>query len=277
MIPARVGSSLQYYHWLHKFPNLRNPQTFNEKLLWLKIYDHNPDYIPLVDKYEVKRIIGKKIGEGHIIPTLGIWDSVDAIGFDSLPNQFVLKCTHDSGSALICKDKSIFDVVAAQGKLSSHLKRNFYYYGYEWPYKYVKPRIIAEKYLQDKSGELRDYKFFCFSGKVKLFKIDFDRFLKHRANYYDAASKQILPFGEVVCPPDYGKTLEMPEGLDQMIDLAGKLSTGYPFLRVDFYSVDSCIYFGELTFFPASGIGRFTSEEWDYKMGSWIELPEKRI
>lgn len=277
MIPAKVGINLQYYYWFHKFLNLRNPQTFNEKLLWLKLYDHNPNYISLVDKYEVKKIVGKKIGEEYIIPTLGVWNSVDDIDFDSLPNQFVLKCTHDAGSVVICKDKKIFDVETAKAKLFNRLKINFYYYGYEWPYKHVRPRVIAEKYLQDKSGELRDYKFFCFGGKARLFKIDFDRFLKHRANYYDVASKQILPFGEVVCPPDYDKALEMPEGLDQMIDFAEKLSTGYSFLRVDFYSVDNSIYFGELTFYPASGIGRFTSKEWDHKIGGWIELPETRI
>ena len=155
------------------------------------------------------------------------------------------------------------------------MKKNYYTLGREWPYKDVRPRIIAEKYMADKNGEApRDYKFFSFNGVVKCFKIDFDRFSNHRANYYDR-ERNLLHFGEVVCPPDFTKQLEMPETLSQMIEIAEKLSKNIPFARIDFYDIDNQIYFGEITFYPAAGFGSFVPEEWDYRLGEWISLPEK--
>ena len=163
--------------------NLKNPKTFNEKLQWLKLYNRKPEYTLMVDKYEVKGYIAEQIGEEYVIPTLGVWDNFDDIDFDSLPNQFVLKCTHDSGGLVICKDKSNLDITKAREKINKALTRRFYYFGREWPYKNVKPRIIAEKYMVDKTvDELRDYKFFCFGGVCKCLKVDFDRFIEHHAN-----------------------------------------------------------------------------------------------
>lgn len=254
--------------------DLKNPQTFNEKLQWLKLNDRKTEYTTMVDKYEVKKYIAEKIGEEYIIPTLGVWDNFDDIDFDLLPNQFVLKCTHDSGGLVICKDKSKLDIAKAREKINKALTRRFYYFGREWPYKAVKPRIIAEKYMVDESvSELRDYKFFCFGGVCKCLKVDFDRFIEHRANYYDPQGN-LLDLGEKICPPNKEKVIVLPDNKEKMLQLAEKLSTNIPFLRVDFYDVNGKIYFGELTFFPASGWGEFTDEKWDYKLGKWIKLPD---
>lgn len=255
--------------------DLKNPQTFNEKLQWLKLNNRKPEYSIMVDKYEVKKYIAEKIGEEYVIPTLGVWDNFDDIDFDLLPNQFVLKCTHDSGGLVICKDKSKLDIAKAREKINKALTRRFYYFGREWPYKAVKPRIIAEKYMVDESvSELRDYKFFCFGGVCKCLKVDFDRFIEHRANYYDPQGN-LLDLGEKICPPNKEKVIVLPDNKEKMLHLAEKLSANIPFLRVDFYDVNGKIYFGELTFFPASGWGEFTDEKWDYKLGEWIKLPNK--
>lgn len=259
-----------------KKPNLKEPKTFNEKLQWLKLYNRDPEYCKLVDKYEVKEYIADTIGAQYIIPTLGIWENFDEIDFNLLPNQFVLKCTHDSGSVVICRDKATFDTKSAKEKIDRKMKMNLFWHGREWPYKNLKPRIIAEQYMEDpKTAELRDYKFFCFNGEVKCFKIDYDRFKDHRANYY-APNGELLKFGESVFPPDFERIVELPKSKEKMITLAQQLSAQHPFLRVDFYEIDGQIYFGELTFFPASGFGPFEPEEWDYKLGEWIHLPERR-
>lgn len=276
LISDKAYLKYMYRAHLGKKLDLKNPKTFNEKLQWLKLYNRNPRYVDLVDKYEVKRIVAEEIGEEHIIPTLGVWERFEDIDFDTLPNQFVLKCTHDSGSVVICRDKSTFDMEKAREKLARKLKSNLFWHGREWPYKNVKPRILAEKYMEDKSlGELRDYKFFCFGGKVKCFKIDYDRFLEHRANYY-RPDCGLLRFGEAVCPPDFERKISFPDSLEKMVELAEKLSCGQPFLRVDFYDVNGQLYFGELTFFPASGFGPFVPEEWDLTLGEWIDLPESK-
>ena len=156
--------------------HLENPQTFNEKLQWLKLYDHNPEYTKMVDKYEAKKYVADLIGEEYIIPTLGVWGSFEEIDFDALPNQFVLKCTHDSGGLVICRDKSKLYKNKARKKITRSLQQNFYYRSREWPYKNVKPRIIAEAYMEDtETEELRDYKFFCFGGNVKALFVAKDR------------------------------------------------------------------------------------------------------
>lgn len=273
-LPDDKYLKLSFRATMGKKLNLNAPQTFNEKLQWLKLHDRKPVYTQMVDKYEVKKYVADTIGEEYIIPTLGVWDKFEDIDFDSLPNQFVLKCTHDSGGLVICTDKSKFDYKSAKKKINKCLKRNYYYLNREWPYKNVKPRIIAEKYMVDESGyELKDYKLFCFGGKVKCYKIDFNRFIEHHANYYDVNGK-LLEFGELICAPNYDKELEQPLNIKEMVHLAEELSSGNCFLRVDFYEVDNKIYFGELTFFPASGFGKFVPDEWDYKLGEWIRLPE---
>lgn len=273
LLSDKVFLSLQFSFFFGYKLNLKSPQTFNEKLQWLKLYNRNSQYTSMVDKYIGKQFVSRVIGEQFTIPTFGVWDRFEDIDFDFLPNQFVLKCTHDSGCVVICKNKKDFDKAAAKQKLEKSLARSFYYYSREWPYKGVPRKIIAEKYMEDKTfHELRDYKFFCFGGQVKCFKVDFDRFIDHHANYFDRDGN-LLKFGEVVCPPVYDRKIELPKTLKKMIELAEKLSTGIPFLRVDFYEVNGKIYFGELTFFPASGLGEFIPQEWDLKLGEWITLP----
>lgn len=255
--------------------NLRTPRTFNEKLQWLKLYNRKPEYTQMVDKHAVKEYVAKLIGEEYIIPTLGVWDRVEDIDFESLPDQFVLKTTHGGGGGgvVVCKDKSNFDYEAAKIKLQQSMNSDIYRNFREWPYKNVPRRIIAEKFMVDESGvELKDYKFFCFNGEVKCFKVDFDRFIAHRANYYDR-NACLMPFGEVDCGPDFSRQIELPDNLKEMRCVAEKVAVGHPFIRVDLYNINGKIYFGEITFFPAAGLGRFEPEEWDYTLGSWLRLP----
>ena len=240
-INDKLYLKMMYWIRLNKKLNLNNPKGFNEKLQWLKLYDRQKKYTKMVDKYEVKKYISSKIGEEYIIPTIGIYENFDEINFDELPSKFVMKCTHDSGGIVICKDKKNFDIKSAKTKINRCLKTNYYYPGREWPYKNVQPRIIIEEYMEDKkTKELRDYKFFCFNGKMKFFKIDFNRLTYHQANYYNK-NGILLKFGEKVCPPDYEKKLEMPINLKKMIKLAETLSKNIPFLRVDFYEINGDI------------------------------------
>lgn len=252
--------------------NLDSPKTFNEKMQWLKLYNRKDIYTSYVDKFAVKDIVAKKIGKEYIIPTLKVYDSIDEISLSDLPNQFVLKCTHDSGTVVICSNKKELNVKESKDKLKKRMSENYFYRLREWPYKNVKPRIIAEEFINDgKEGQLKDYKFFCFNGRVKFLKIDFDRFSNHRANYYDLNMK-LLPFGEVDFMPDRNHIEKKPQNFEKMLELAEVLSEGLPFIRVDFYNVDGKIYFGELTFFPASGLGKFTDEKWDVEIGNMLEL-----
>lgn len=230
--------------------DLNNPQTFNEKLQWLKLHDRNPEYTKMVDKYEVKKYIASIIGKEHIIPTLGVWNKFEEINFDLLPNKFVLKCTHDSGSIVICDNKESFDINLAKKKINKSLRKNYYYHGREWPYKDVKPRIICESYIGTESGPLNDYKFFVFSGKVYCIQVDYDRFVDHHRNFYDT-NWNYLPF--TTCyPTNENKKIEKPKKLEEVIKMAEKISEvmGKPkFLRIDFYIEDNFTYFGEVTFY----------------------------
>ena len=267
---------LMYRVKLDKKLNLENPETYNEKLQWLKLYDRNPLYTKLVDKYEVKDFISEKIGSEYLIKTLGVWDSFDDIDFDKLPDKFVLKCTHDSGGIVICTDKKKFDIKEAKEKIMKCFKNNYYYLGREWPYKDVKPRIIAEEYMEDsKDKELRDYKFFCFDGKVKMLFIATNRQGQGDTyfDFYDENFKH-LPFTNG--HPNAPVMPYIPKNAKKMIELASKLSSGIPQVRIDFYNVDDKIYFGEMTFFHWSGLVKFEPEEWDRKIGKWIKLPNKK-
>lgn len=273
LIPDRIYLQIVYFRHFKKFIDFDNPKTFNEKIQWLKLNYRKEEYTNLVDKYRVKQYITKLIGEEYVIPTLGVWKNVDDIDFKSLPEKFVLKCNNDSGGIVICKNKKDFDEVKAKSFLKERLKNNGYWYGREWPYKNVKPCIIAEKYMEDSiSKDLKDYKFFCFNGSMKFFNIDIDRFIEHRANYYDR-NGNFLPFGKTYCPPDYTKKIEMPKNLDKMIELAETISHNTVLSRIDFYEIDGQVYFGEITFYPGSGFSPFTDEKWDYKLGDMIDLP----
>ena len=269
-IPDKLYLKCIFYLRMQKRLNLKKPMTFNEKIQWLKLYDRKEIYHVIVDKYEVKKYVSQKIGEEYIIPTVGVWKDIKSININALPNSFVMKATHDSGGVYICKNKNNYNFKECFYKLEKSMKHDFYLNSREWAYKGVNSRIIAEEFLED--NDLKDYKFFCFNGECKLFKIDFDRETKHGANYYDI-NGNILPFGEKICPPNYNKIINLQTNLNKMITLAEKLAEEIPFVRVDFYNQNGKIYFGEMTLYPSSGIGPFTDEKWDLKLGEWISLP----
>lgn len=254
--------------------DLMNPRSFNEKIQWLKLYDRKSIYTDMVDKERVKHHVARVLGEQYVIPTLGIWKHFDEIDFDRLPNQFVLKCTHDSGGIAICKDKQTFDYNKAKKKIEASLGVNYYLSGREWPYKNVEPRIIAEKFMADDSGEdINDYKFFVFSGKVYCIQVDYDRFIDHHRNFYDT-EWNYLPF--TTCyPTDSKHIIEKPGCLDELISCAERLSEsiGNPrHVRIDMYVINNKPYFGEITFYHGSGCEKFIPEEWGKRLGDLIEI-----
>lgn len=260
--------------------NLKNPKTFCEKLQWLKLYDRKPKYTQMVDKYEVKRYVANKIGEKYIIPTFGVWNKPEEIEWDRLPGRFVLKTTHGGGGngVIICKNKKSLDKDKTIQQLKDSLRADLYHDFREWPYKNVKKRIIAEKFIAPEKDslpvDLPDYKFFCFNGRVRFFKVDTGRFVDHHANYY-STDGNLLNFGEKGLEPDPTINISFSENLHEMIYLAEKLSVNIPFIRVDLYDVNGKIYFGELTFYPAAGFGPFTPEEWNTKIGNMIKIQNK--
>ncbi len=255
--------------------NLSKPKTFNEKLQWLKLYDRKPEYTVMADKESVKEYIAKELGEEFIIPTIGLYDSVDDIPFDELPQKFVIKCTHDSGSIFICDKISGIDIDFIKNELSKKLQTNHFWHSREWVYKDIRPRIIIEEFLPDENGNSPvDYKFFCFDGKMEVFKIDYNRFTKRAANYYNK-NCEYLDFGKIHSIPDPSIKLKLPENFEEMIKITEFLSKEIPFLRVDLYSVNNRIYFGELTFFPSSGIEPFTNNG-DIFMGNLLKLPKTK-
>lgn len=269
---------LRYNCIMGKKLNLDNPVTYNEKLQWLKLYDRKPEYTKMVDKYEAKKYVANIIGEEYIIPTLGVWDNVNDIDFDTLPNQFVLKCTHDSGGLVICKDKAELDIENAKNTLNHFLNRNFYSVHREWPYKDVKPRIIAEKYMEDESKtDLKDYKFFCFNGEPKLLYIS-EGLSDHSTAKISFADMDynIAEFKRNDFKPFY-ELPKKPVNFEKMKELAKVLSKDRAFIRVDFYEIHKKIFFGELTFFPCSGYLPFDPKEYDKVLGDWITLPNKNI
>ena len=254
MIPDKLYLKYLYKKKFNESLNLKNPKSFNECLQWIKLYDRKKIYTTMVDKYEVKKYISDLIGEEYVIPTIGVYDTFEEINFEKLPNQFVIKCTHDSGSIVICKDKKSFDIDKAKIIIDKALRNNYYYNFREWPYKNVKPRIIIEPYLSDNSGELKDYKFYCFNGKCDYVMLCVDRFKNATKYIYFDKNWNIikdfsydgLKYGDSIC-------VERPLNLDKMFDIAKKLSKNIYFVRVDFYENEGKLFFGEFTFFPSGG------------------------
>ena len=272
LFPDKLYLQLMYRLRMGKRLNLDHPVTFNEKLQWLKLYNRDPRYTVMVDKVKAKEYVASIIGEEHIIPTLGVWDSPDDIDWDSLPNQFVLKCNHDSGSVCICRDKASFDREGAVRKLRAALHRDMFYAGREWVYKNVERKVFAEKFMVDESGtELKDYKIFCMNGEPEIIQVDYGRFTKHMRNIYDKEWNRLEM--EIEYPSDASHVIDRPAKLQEMLQLARRLSARVPHLRADFYSIDDKLYWGELTFFHGSGMEQFRPEEWDERLGKLIVLP----
>ena len=231
----------------------------------------------MVDKYDAKKYVSKILSEEYIIPTLGIYNNFEEINFNELPNKFVIKPTHTSGNIFICKDKSQINYKELRREVRKWLKRKYYYLHREWPYKNVKPRIIIEKYMEDsEDGELRDYKFFCFNGKVKLMFIATNRQGKGDT-YFDFFDEEFNHLSIKNGHPNSPITPHKPNNFEKMKDLAEKLSADIPHLRIDFYEINGKIYFGEMTFFHWSGLVPFEPEEWDKKLGDMLELPKEKI
>jgi len=259
------------YHCHYRL-NLRNPKTFNEKLQWLKLNDIHPEYEKMADKIEAKKHAESIIGEKYIIPTIATWNTIEEINWEILPQQFVIKCTNDSGGVVVCKDKSKLDVDKAIKKLKKGWGKNYYNQNKEYPYRNVKPRIIAETYMEDESNfELKDYKIICFDGEPKYLYVGTGRQQGDtRFDFYDIEWNH-LPFTWLF--PNNETPIPKPENFDEMIEVAKKLSQGMIEVRVDLYNVKGRIYFGELTFFSGSGMCPFKPIKWDYIFGSYIKLP----
>lgn len=254
--------------------DLEHPKSFNEKIQWLKLHDRKEIYHDLVDKDKVKHVIGDLIGDEYIVPTLGVWKRFDEIDFARLPNRFVLKCTHDSASVVLCKDKTSFDCFSAREKLTEALRTDYYHYeGKQWAYKGVERRIIAEEYLDEGSNVgLTDYKFMVFGGECRCVFVCSGRHSRLRLDAYDT-DWQLMPFTRNN-HPNMKERIPRPQCYDTMLMLAENIAkfVNNPFVRVDFYQVDGKVYFGEVTFYPEGGLGRFSPIEWDYVMGEWIKL-----
>lgn len=276
-LPDEVYLKQIYKAAMGKPLNLEQPKTYNEKLQWLKLHDRRPEYTQMVDKHDVKTVVAQRIGEEYVVPTLGVWERFDDIDFSALPRQFVLKCTHDSGGLVICRDKEKLDLAAAKKKINRSLRRNFYLRGREWSYKGVKPRIIAEQYLEDpQDKELRDYKFFCFDGRVKALFVAVDRALGDHEVKFDFFDENYCRLNVRQGHPNAKKPPHPPVNFEKMKELAEKLSAGIPHVRVDFYEVAGKIYFGEMTFYHFNGVVPFEPPEWDTTFGQWLRLPSQK-
>lgn len=277
-IPDKIYLKIMYKRRMNQKLNFKKPQTFNEKLQWLKIYNRNKEFIKMVDKYEAKQYVGKIIGKEYIIPTLGIYDKFEDINFEKLPNQFVLKCTHNSGIVVICTDKTKFNIEEAKNKLNKCLKINYYYLSREWPYKNIKPRIIAEQYMQDdKSGELIDYKVYAFNGKCDYVMTCIDRAKKEtKFIYYDKQWNMKKEFSKDGIKYGDSLNIDKPKNLDKMFKFAEILSKEIPFVRVDFYEVNGQLYFGELTFFPSAGFDNTRTKECQEYLDNTLKIGEEK-
>lgn len=276
-MPVEKFLRFQFRAHMGYWPDLRSPKTFNEKLLWLKLYDCRPEYTTMVDKHLVREYIKEKIGEEYLIPQLGAWDSPDEIDFDALPDQFVLKCNHNSGKGMyICKDKSQMDEESVKRGLTQGLQEDYFLMSKEWPYKHVPRKIVCEKFMTDGAEELADYKVHNFNGEPKMILVCRDRFaptgltedfFSEKWEHFDMRRPRI---------PNAKKEIPKPEQLEQMLELSKILAKDIPFVRTDFYIIGGQIYFGEITFFPASGLAGFAPENWDETIGSWIKLPTQK-
>lgn len=275
ILPDKMYIKKIYKFRTGKKLDLKNPKTFNEKQNWLKLYDRRPEYTVMVDKYKSREYIAEKIGEQYLVPLLGVWDSPDEIDFDTLPNEFVLKCNHDNG-IIICKDKNKLDIEKTKKELADRLSRDYYKKHREWPYKNVPRKIICEKLMENTNdAELVDFKLFCFGGIPKLIMVNSNRFGEGgtKTDMYNIEWQYMeMQDGHY---PNAGDVFEKPSCFEEMCSLSKKLSEGVPFLRVDFNYWNKKLYFGELTFFHSAGVESFVPEDWNDVLGSWLIIPKK--
>jgi hypothetical protein len=270
-ISDRQYLKLAYRIAINKKLNLDAPATFNEKLQWLKLHDRNPLYSTYVDKFAVREHIRKTIGDQHLIPLLDSYESVEEIDWDRLPDRFVLKCTHATGANIICTDKRALDLKSAKAKLGKWLKNNLYWYGREWPYNRVKPRIICEEFLSDCGRIPNDYKVLCFNGKAKLIQLHVGRYANHKQDFYDRDWNRTTISQRRTAS---GVAEKKPAQLEKMIRLSEQLAANLRHVRIDWFIVGERLYFGEMTFYDGSGFVPFDDENDDYLLGSWIDLEE---
>lgn len=271
-IPDALYLKIVYRAETGKRLDLKHPMTYNEKLQWLKLYDRRPEYTMMVDKYEVRKYVAEKIGEEYLIPLIGVYDSVDEIPWEELPDKFVLKCTHGSGSNIICSNKRKLDIEEAKKKLRKWMKKNWYWFGREWAYKNVRPRIICEKFLLDKANSVPDdYKLMCFNEQVRLIQHHRDRFAQHTLDFFDTSWARVSMTQGV---PNSIAPSERPRNLDTMISFAEILAQNTKYSRIDFYYCDGRIYFGEITLYPTSGFTKISPSEYDLVLGELIKLDQ---
>lgn len=256
----------------HRPIHLRKPQTFYEKIQWLKLHDRKEVYHQMADKYLMREYVSQHIGDDYLVPLVGHWEKPEDIDFDSLPKEFALKCTHDSQSAVICKDKSVLDWKKICYDLSQALSVDYSRLGREWAYHDLKPSLIAEERLVDETeNDLKDYKVFCFNGEPKFIQVDYDRFVDHKRRFFDLEWNYIEGL-KITYPDDLSINIPKPFCLDKMIELSAKLSKDMKFLRVDWYVTKEKLYIGELTFYPGCGFEPIEPYEYDVKWGNWIKL-----
>lgn len=273
LLSDKILIKLKYRLCMGYWIDLDNPKTFNEKLQWLKLHNRKPVYTKMVDKISAKDYVSSIVGSDCIIPTIAIYDSVEEIDWDTLPNQFVIKCTHDSGGIVVCKDKSLLDIEASKKKLKWGLNRHYYYQNREWPYKNVRPRLICEEYMEDESGyELKDYKFLCFDGEVKALFVASDRGIENEETKFDFYDAEFNHLPILNGHQNAERTILKPQSFNEMKRIASVLSKGHPHLRVDMYDINGHAYFGEMTFYHWSGFVPFEPKEWDSYFGDCIDL-----
>ena len=278
----RLLSDRKFVEYLYEYrtgrkPNLDNPVTFSEKMQYLKLHNQNPLFTRLADKAEAKNYATQVIGEEHIIPTIGVYDSVSQIDWNALPEQFVLKCTHDCASVAVCRSKASLDIPKVEKALRRGLRTNYYYQNREYPYKNIRPRIICEKYMHDERQQqsLTDYKFFCFAGKPDFMYVSSGLTDHSTASIsFCDLSGAPLPFCRADYKPFPEGQIPLPEHFDEMKSIAEKLARAIDtaFVRIDLYEIAGTIYFSEFTFFPNSGIIPFRPAEWDRTLGDKIQL-----
>lgn len=281
-VPDSTYLKIIFFLTMGKRLNINEPHTFSEKLQWLKLHDRNNSYTQMVDKYTAKQYVANLIGQEYIIPLLGVWNHFDDIDFSALPNSFVLKCTHDSGGLIIVRDKSKLDLTMARKKINRSMSTNYYWMSREWPYKNVKPRIIAEQYMANgMEKDLNDYKFYCFNGCPQYCQVICNRSTNETIDFFDMnwEHQQFTGLEFPYRPPISNSSvpIPMPVNFDKMKMMAEKLAENIPFVRVDFYEVSGHMYFGELTFFPLGGFGGFSPSEWDLKIGHLLHISSNDV